>query len=208
MNKVAEFIELLIATRNAGKVRELRKLLEDLPLRLRDLSEWPEIAEVEEAGATFEKNAALKARGYADQTGLLALADDSGLEVAALGNAPGVLSARYAGPLASDAERITRLLVELEATGNVERRARFVCVIALARPGIEQVEIFAGTCEGHISSEPRGYGGFGYDPVFVPDGYTQTFGELSPEIKRQVSHRAHALAKARGFLSEQLPDMA
>lgn len=200
---MAQYNELLIATRNAGKVGELKRMLGDFPVRLRDLSEWPEIAEVDEIGSTFEENAALKARGYANQTGLPTLADDSGLEVAALGGAPGVFSARYVGPQASDAERIARLLFELEAAGDAERRARFVCVIALAQPGIEHVKSFAGMCVGHLARESRGSGGFGYDPVFVPEGFAETFGELPSEVKQQISHRARALRQAKSFLIAQ-----
>lgn len=193
--------ELLIATRNAGKVCEVEMLLERLPLRLRSLSEFPEIVEVEETGATFAENAALKARGYAAQTRLWTLADDSGLEVEALGGAPGVFSARYAGgACASDGERIVHLLTELSRTGDTERRARFVCVIAITDPDARLVNTSTGTCEGSIALAPRGMNGFGYDPIFIPDGYQQSFGELSPEIKQHISHRARALEAARSFL--------
>ena len=195
--------ELLIATRNAGKVCEVEMLLEGLPLRLRSLAEFPEIVEVEETGATFAENAALKARGYAGQTRLWTLADDSGLEVEALGGAPGVFSARYAGGArASDAKRIAQLLAELSRTGDAKRRARFVCVIAITDPDAKLVNTSTGTCEGSIALAPRGMNGFGYDPVFIPDGYQQSFGELSPEIKQRISHRARALEAARPFLIE------
>jgi XTP/dITP diphosphohydrolase len=193
--------ELLIATRNPGKVREVLMLLEGLPLRLRSLLEFPEVVEVVETGVTFAENAALKARGYAGQTRLWTLADDSGLEVEALGGAPGVFSARYAGGAhASDAERIAQLLAELSRTGDAKRRARFVCVIAITDPDARLVNTSTGTCEGSIALAPRGMNGFGYDPVFIPDGYQQSFGELSPEIKQRISHRARALAAARPFL--------
>ena len=192
--------ELLIATHNAGKFREFVALLASLPLRLRGLGEFPEVPSVDETGATFAENAALKARAYARQTGLCALADDSGLEVDALGGAPGVYSARYAGPEASDAQRMARLLDELAQTNDRERRARFVCVIALAAPQIEGVNLFTGQCEGRIAHAPRGTGGFGYDPIFIPEGYAQTFAELPPEIKGSISHRARALAETLLFL--------
>lgn len=193
--------ELLIATRNAGKVCEVEMLLEGLPLRLRSLAEFPEVPEVEETGATFAENAALKAKSYATQTRLWTLADDSGLEVEALGGAPGIFSARYAGGAnASDAERIAHLLAELSRTGDTERRARFVCVIAITDPGARLVNTSTGTCDGRIAPAPRGGNGFGYDPVFIPDGYQQSFGELSSEIKRRISHRARALDAARPFL--------
>jgi XTP/dITP diphosphohydrolase len=192
--------ELLIATSNAGKVREALPLLDGLPLRWRSLAEFPGIAEVEETGATFAENAALKATAYAAQTGLWTLADDSGLEVDALGGAPGIFSARYGGKGASDAERIARLLDELSRTGDSERRARFVCVIAIADPDARLVNTSTGTCEGSIAFAPRGEGGFGYDPVFIPDGYQESFGELPPELKQRISHRARALGAARSFL--------
>lgn len=192
--------QLLVATNNAGKVRELSHALADLPVRLRTLSEWPEITEAEETGATFAENAALKALHYSSRSGLLTLSDDSGLVVDALGGRPGVHSARYAGARATYAERMEKLLAELEATGDEERRARFVCVIALAEPSAGIIEQFEGVCEGRIARAPRGTGGFGYDPIFVPEGYAQTFGELPDEIKQSISHRARALAQACKYL--------
>lgn len=192
--------ELLIATGNAGKVREALPLLHGLPLRLRSLAEFSGITEVEETGATFAENAALKATGYAAQTGLWTLADDSGLEVDALGGAPGIFSARYGGEGASDAARIQRLLTELSRSGDSERRARFVCVIAIADPDARLLNTSTGICEGSIALAPSGEGGFGYDPIFIPDGYQESFGELPPEIKQRISHRARALEAARPFL--------
>lgn len=197
-------LSLLVATGNAGKVRELTAFLAALPLRLRGLSELQDIPAVEETGTTFVENAVLKARYYAARSGLRALADDSGLEVDALGGAPGVFSARYAGPDASDMVRMTRLLDELNSTGDTNRRARFVCVIALAHPETADINWFTGTCDGTIADAPRGSGGFGYDPIFIPDGYVQTFGELSPDIKSRLSHRARALATVKDFLHAQL----
>ncbi len=196
---------LLIATNNSGKVRELTGLLQSLPLRLRSLSEFPHLAEVAETGATFAENATLKARSYCAQTGLWALADDSGLEVDALGGAPGVFSARYAGAEATDEMRRARLLTELAQTDDSVRRARFVCALALARPEtLTAPEIFSGVCAGRITLRARGRHGFGYDPLFVPDGYEQTFGELADEIKQNISHRARALAAAKDYLRNQL----
>lgn len=193
--------ELLIATRNPGKVREVGSLLEAYPLRLRSLAEFPQTSEVEETGATFAENAALKAQAYAAQTGCWTLADDSGLEVDALDGAPGVHSARYGGAGArSDAARVERLLEALSSTGDTQRRARFICVIAIADAEGQLVDLFTGSCEGRIAPEPRGSGGFGYDPVFVPDGYEQSFGELPSEIKQNISHRARALRAAIPFL--------
>jgi len=194
--------ELLVATRNAGKLREVRSLLSDLPIHLLSLSEFPATTEVEETGETFAENAALKAKVYATQTGRLTLADDSGLEVDALGGAPGVFSARYAGAGASDAERNARLLAELARSADTSRLARFICCIAIADAEANIVNISTGICQGHIANEPRGANGFGYDPLFIPDGHAQTFGELSQEIKQQLSHRARALVNARAFLLE------
>jgi XTP/dITP diphosphohydrolase len=192
--------ELLVATNNAGKVRELSQLLADLPLRLRLLSELGDIPEAEETGTTFAENATLKALHYSALGRMLTLSDDSGLAVDALGGAPGVYSARYAGPRATYAERMRKLLDEIDAAGDEERRARFVCVIAVADPATGDLQTFEGTCEGRIARAPRGGGGFGYDPVFIPEGYDQTFGELPDEIKRSVSHRARALARAARHL--------
>jgi XTP/dITP diphosphohydrolase len=194
--------ELLIATGNKGKVAELRLLLAGLQLWLRDLAEFPRALEVEETGKTFADNAALKAQGYAVQTGLWTLADDSGLEVEALGGAPGVFSARYGGAGLTDTDRVKRLLEALSGTPAAERRARFVCVIAIADPNGRIMNLSTGMCEGRIIESPRGTHGFGYDPVFLPDGFEQTFGELSAEIKQDISHRALALKAALSFLAD------
>ena len=192
--------ELLIATHNAGKIRELSALLSNLPLRLRRLSEFPGIEEVEETGETFAANAELKARLYSRQTNLWTLADDSGLEVDALGGAPGVLSARYGGAHITDAQRNALLLAALNGTDAPHRTARFTCAIALYEPESETTKLFAGTCEGRITRHPRGSNGFGYDPLFIPTGYAHTFGELPDELKQQLSHRARALAAVRAYL--------
>ena len=193
--------ELLIATRNDGKLDEVRLILHDLHnLSLRSLHDFPESTEVEETGATFAENAALKASAYALQTGKWTLSDDSGLEVDALGGAPGVFSARYAGEGATDAERIELLLSELGRTRDAERRARFVCAISIASPAGEIIDISTGICEGRIAHAPRGHQGFGYDPVFIPEGYEQTFGELTAEEKKALSHRARALSATRALL--------
>ncbi|HMF58267.1 MAG TPA: RdgB/HAM1 family non-canonical purine NTP pyrophosphatase [Pyrinomonadaceae bacterium] len=194
--------ELLIATFNRGKVIEIESLLSELPLKPRGLSEFAQIELVEETGISFEENAILKAEGYAAQTRMWTLADDSGLEVEALAGAPGILSARYAGEGASDSERNNKLLNELAKTGDHARRARFVCAIALADPSAKTAHLSIGTCEGRIAHEMRGSNGFGYDSVFIPDGYEQTFGELYAEIKERISHRARALRSARTFLVE------
>lgn len=187
--------KLLIATKNAGKVRELKELTANLPLRIIDLSEFPSVVEPEETGATFAENADLKARYYARETGLWALADDSGLEVEALNSAPGIFSARYAGKGAADAKRIKKLLRELNETGNEERRARFVCAMAVADEKGTIKFVSQGVCDGRIALTASGANGFGYDPIFIPDGFSETFGTLSADIKQQISHRARALDK-------------
>lgn len=192
-------LELLVATSNPGKIRELEDLLQDLPIALHGLREFPHLADVEETGATFAENAILKARAYAGETGLYALSDDSGLAVDALGGAPGVYSARYGGPGATDEDRIGKLLGELEMIGG-DRAAQFVCVMALAAPTGTIVRVEEGVCRGAIARAPRGANGFGYDPVFVPAGYDETFGELSVDVKRRISHRALAAGKIMAFL--------
>lgn len=161
-------------------------------LKLLTLDDFPEIVEIEETGRTFEENARLKASGYAMQTGIHSLGDDSGLEVAALGDRPGVFSARYGGIEASYAQKMSLLLAEFEATGDTLRRARFVSSMAVAEPGGKILFTAEGICEGKIALKPLGSGGFGYDPLFIPEGYDATFGELPDAVKRQISHRALA----------------
>jgi len=194
--------KFLIATKNAGKIKEFKKLLADLPFQVVSLNEFPSVFEPEETGSTFADNAILKAQSYARQTGIPALADDSGLEVEALSGNPGVLSARYAGEKATDAENISKLLAELNKTGDTERRTRFVCIIAVADEKSEIKFLAEGICEGQIAEEPAGANGFGYDPVFIPDGFSETFGELSPDIKRQISHRGRAVEKIIAYLRD------
>ncbi len=192
-------MKLLVATHNPGKVRELRELLADLPV---EVTFPPEIGlelEVDETGATFAENAALKALAFARASGLVALADDSGLEVDALGGAPGVHSARYAGPGASDADRYRRLLAALAGVPLGQRSARFRCVVAVATPAGD-VELAEGVCEGEIAFEPLGEHGFGYDPVFQVAGVGRRMAELPPDLKNQLSHRGRAFRAARPIL--------
>ncbi|MBO8141774.1 MAG: RdgB/HAM1 family non-canonical purine NTP pyrophosphatase [Firmicutes bacterium] len=178
----------------------MEALLAGLPARVVDLSAFPGAPEVEETGSTFAENARLKAEAAARHTGLWAVADDSGLVVDALGGRPGVLSARFAGPGATD-EANNRLLLELLASVPPERRtARFVCAIAIAAPG-GRTWVDEGVCEGLVAMAPRGDGGFGYDPLFVVAGLGKTFAELSTGEKNRISHRAKALAKARARLA-------
>jgi XTP/dITP diphosphohydrolase len=196
-------IKLLVATNNPGKVREYQVLLKGLPLTLTYPAQEGIDIEVEEIGSTFAQNARLKATAYARTSGLLTLADDSGLEVDALGGEPGTRSARFAGPLASDEDRYRLLLSKLEGVPWQQRTARFRCVIAVARPQGE-VHTAQGTCEGLIAFEPRGEHGFGYDPVFYVLEHGQTMAELEPEVKNRISHRARAAEGARRILQELL----
>lgn len=195
-------MKLLIATGNKGKVREFAELLKDLPVETISLADLEGIEDVEETGTTFQENSVLKAGGYARQAGVWTLADDSGLEVEALDNRPGVHSARYGGTETPFGRKMVMLLEELAKTGSVERRARFVCSIAIADGSGEILHIANGICDGKIADAPRGNNGFGYDPIFIPDGYDKTFGELSSDEKEQISHRALATAKIIGFLRD------
>ncbi|MFA7234114.1 MAG: RdgB/HAM1 family non-canonical purine NTP pyrophosphatase [Terrimicrobiaceae bacterium] len=187
----APAIPLLAATRNAHKVGEIRAILGPRFL-VRDLACLPDMPEAEETGATFEENAALKAVAISLHFGGWVIADDSGLEVDALGGAPGVHSARYAGEKSNDAANNALLLRRLLPFHGDERSARFRCVIVLARHG-RKLAAFSGAVEGAIIGSPRGEGGFGYDPLFVPEGFGETFAQLGSEIKNGLSHRAKAL---------------
>jgi len=190
---------LVLATGNAGKVEEIRSLLADLPLSLIPASKLDAPPDVEEDAATLDGNARKKAQVFYNHTGRPALADDTGLEVAALNGGPGVRTARFAGPDATPDDNKQRLLQVM--AGIEDRRARFRTVAAL----IEEdgaVHTFEGTCEGTITTEPRGEGGFGYDPLFLPDGHDQTFAEMAPETKNEISHRKRALDAVRDFLAD------
>lgn len=200
-------LEIVIATRNLGKVREIQAALTSLPVKLRYLEEFHDVSTVAEVGHTYEDNAVLKALGYAKQTGLCALADDSGLEVDALNGMPGVFSARFGGDHSSDQQRIEKLLTALSEQGGQSSTARFVCCMALA--GWDKAEpvllgVTEAKCEGVITTAQRGDGGFGYDPIFVPAGYEATFGELGAEVKDKISHRALAIAAMREIIGHCL----
>jgi len=186
-------IELVVATHNRHKTREIRHILGP-EVKVRDLGAHPEVPEIRESGISFEENAKLKALTASRQLPDLVIADDSGLEVDALGGAPGIYSARYAGANATERDKIDKLLRELERVRATDDRcrARFRCVVALARNG-DLLGIFEGTVEGRITDTARGDSGFGYDPIFVPDGFEQTFGELPREVKNTISHRAKAI---------------
>jgi XTP/dITP diphosphohydrolase len=193
---------LLLGTRNPGKVREIESILADSGWSFTSLQSFPGVETPEESGATYADNAILKARFYALATGMCALADDSGFEVEALAGAPGVISARYAGDNASDADRRALLLSQLAKLPDVNRGARFVAVVAISDASGSVLNVSEGVCEGTIIFSPRGAGGFGYDPLFVPDGYDETFAELADDVKNRISHRARALMATRDFLSQ------
>lgn len=192
--------KLLLATNNQAKVREYRRLLQNPLYELITLAEQGITTIVDEVGESLEENARLKATLLAAESQLLALADDSGLEVDALGGEPGWLSARYAGENASDKDRVNYLLLRLEGVPWEKRSARFRCVIAIATPGGE-VEFCSGECQGFITFEPRGEQGFGYDPVFYLPELDKTMAELPLEIKNQVSHRGLAARKVYQLLA-------
>lgn len=192
--------ELLIGTTNAAKIAELVELFNDLPIKVRGLADLNHFVDVEETGSTFHENASIKAAEYAQQHGFYTLADDSGIEVEALGNAPGVLSARYGGEKIGFDEKIRLLLHELDAIPDAGRRARFVCAMSIANPTGQVAFSAEGICEGKLAYEPRGTNGFGYDPIFIPNGYDLTFGELDGVTKQQISHRARAAAKIIRYL--------
>ena len=184
---------IVLATRNAGKARELSTLLHGISERMDSLAAHPTVTLPPETGPTYRENAIAKARAVQAALGVPALGDDSGLEVDALGGAPGLHSARFAGPGAGDGANNERLLRELEGVPPERRRARFRCVLALMR-GPNDIVVAEGACEGRILEAPRGEGGFGYDPLFLPGGETQTFAELADERKNAISHRARAAA--------------
>jgi XTP/dITP diphosphohydrolase len=196
---LSERAKLLVATNNAGKLREYVELLNGLPFELSTLAGEGILDEIEETGLTLEENAVQKASAYAALSGLITLADDSGLEVDALGGEPGPLSRRYAGDNATDQERNDFLLSKLKDVPWEKRGARFRCVIAIATPG-GRVETCEGVCEGIIAFDSRGRGGFGYDPVFCLPQLNKRVAELTLEEKNAISHRARAAQKARPLL--------
>jgi XTP/dITP diphosphohydrolase len=191
--------KLLLATNNKGKLREYRRLLRGIPFEIVTPSDCDITAEIAETGASFEENAIQKATTMASLSNLLTLADDSGLEVEALGGAPGSLSHRFAGKNADDAKRIDYLLAKLKAAPDKNRAAQFRCIIAIAEPA-GKVEICSGTCRGVIIDKPRGANGFGYDPIFFIPELGKTMAELTMAQKNKISHRARAAEKARAIL--------
>ncbi len=194
-------MELVIATRNKKKEKEIKNLVKDLEMVITSLKDYPRMPEIKEDGKTFVDNAAKKAESVAAFTNKWTLADDSGLEVDALNGQPGIYSARFAGKEQDDRANIRKLLRLMKDVPREERGARFRCAIAISRPGGEVIKTFNGVCEGLISFKVRGNSGFGYDPVFIIPAYDKTFAELGPAIKDQISHRAKALNQARTFIS-------
>ncbi|MFZ0612463.1 MAG: XTP/dITP diphosphatase [Desulfobacterales bacterium] len=198
---MADSVTLVIATRNRGKTAEIRELLSGFPIKIKDLEDFGPLPAVEEDGRTFEENAYKKASFTARVLGLPALSDDSGLIVEALGGAPGVYSARFAGEQATDAERCQRLLAEM--AGKTERRAAFECVLSIAVP-TGQALTYEARCEGVIAEKPSGRNGFGYDPIFYYPALGKTFAELTRAEKSRVSHRGKALAELKNEMDKVL----
>jgi len=210
---------IILATRNPHKLREVRRIFADagIEVDLRGLDEFPDVPETPETGATFAENATAKACAAAQATGLVAIADDSGLEVDALGGQPGVMSNRYAGPGADDAARTAKLLAMMRDIPPPQRTARFRCAAAIATPALRPVQgrpersrgaagevtVVEGICEGMIADSPRGANGFGYDPVFIPAGHERTFAEMSAEEKDRISHRGRAFRAVAAVLATE-----
>ena len=196
--------ELIVASRNKGKVNEIKELLADLPVRVTSLLDYPKISDVVEDGKTYKANALKKAVAVAKATGKMALADDSGIEVAALGNAPGIYSSRFAGKGAGEKDKNRKLFEMLQGMPMSKRRARYRCVVALVDGKARTIGTAQGTCGGYITTEERGANGFGFDPVFLLKRYGRTFGELSPSLKAKISHRARALKKIKGVIQRSI----
>lgn len=193
--------KLLLATRNPHKKKELQRILGDLSIEILTLEEVKDLPEVEENGKTFAENALKKAVAGASASGLICLADDSGLEVDALDGKPGVYSARFAGEYADDQQNNEKLLQMMQGIEEKKRTARFVCAIAVSDPQ-GRAKVVKGVCEGKIAFAPVGQGGFGYDPLFIPDGFFESFAELSAEEKNRISHRGMALKKAKPIIKK------
>jgi len=195
-------LTLLIATTNPNKVKEIRRVLDGADVEVTTLDGWPELAAPEETGRTFEENARLKATYYAGATGLVTVAEDSGIEIDALGGIPGVESARYAGEETSYPDKFARLYEALDRTGTRDSPARFVCALAMASPDAILFEA-RGVIEGRVAREPAGAGGFGYDPFFYYPPYGRTLSEVTPEEKLAVSHRGQAFRLLRTHLERK-----
>lgn len=195
---MSDIDHLVIATKNSGKITEFESMLYGLVNKITSINDYPDIPDIEETGSSFRENALIKARIVGTYTKKPTIADDSGLEVLALNNEPGIYSARYAGTNSTDEQNIQKLLKNLENIDN--RVARFICVIALVMPN-EEERIFVGECKGLITYEPRGNNGFGYDPVFMIPSLNKTFAELELTEKNLYSHRSEAIGKLKAYLS-------
>lgn len=195
--------ELLVATKNQGKLREIRELLKDLDVKVSSLADHPDYPDIVEDGKTFRANAVKKAKVIGEFTGKLVLGEDSGLEVSALGNKPGIYSARFSAPNPTDEKNNQKLLMSLKNVSMSKRQARYRCFAALCE-GKKLVGVVDGSVSGRIAFEEKGANGFGYDPLFFLPKYKQTFGELDPRIKAKISHRAKALKKLKVLLSKYL----
>lgn len=204
MEGIGQVERIIIASRNKGKINEFKKLFEKEGVTVISLDDLDmTIPEIEETGATFHENAKIKAETVASIVNEPVIADDSGLVVDALNGRPGVYSARYAGEPTDDVKNYEKVLDELEAVEEKNRTARFVAVLALSRPG-EETLFFEGKCEGKIAYEPKGEHGFGYDPIFIPDGYDVTMAQLTGDEKNKISHRFHALERLKKWLTKNL----
>jgi len=195
--------ELLVATKNQGKLREIRELLKDFDLKVTSISDYPDCPEIVEDGKTFTANAVKKARIIGKYTGKLTLGEDSGLQVKALGNKPGIYSARFSGPSATDKKNNEKLLSSLKKVPQSKRQARYRCFAALS-DGDKLIGVVDGSCGGLIIDKRRGTNGFGYDPLFLIPRYKKTFGELDPSVKAKISHRARALKKLKILIAKYL----
>jgi XTP/dITP diphosphohydrolase len=192
-------IELVIASSNKGKLKEIRKLVAHLPVRLLSLSDFPSIGEIEESGSTFAENSEIKGRAVFNATGITTLADDSGLVIDALDGRPGIMSSRFAGEGASDADRCALVLKQMEAVPDENRTARFVTSVCIV--GLDGMARFTeGICEGVITRQPIGENGFGYDPIFYLPEFGKTMAQLSQDEKNSISHRGKAIRAAVGII--------
>ncbi|RJP66749.1 MAG: RdgB/HAM1 family non-canonical purine NTP pyrophosphatase [Candidatus Abyssobacteria bacterium SURF_17] len=197
-------MKLLLATGNRGKVREITEMLRDLPIEIVSLREFPHVTPPVESGKSFAANARIKAETYFRQTGLVTLAEDSGLRVDYLRGQPGIFSARFARDGATDAENVRKLLRLLRGVKTGKRTAHFMCAVAIVDG--KNLWTAVGKCKGRIAARASGRSGFGYDPIFIPKGYRTTFARLGEEAKNKISHRARALRKARAILERLLTE--
>jgi len=195
--------ELIVATKNQGKLKEIKELLEGMPVKVTSLSDYPYAPNIEEDGKTFAQNAIKKAVTIAMYTKKLVLGEDSGLQVKALGNKPGIYSARFSGETTTDKKNNLKLLRVLKGVPKRKRQARYQCYVALA-DGKKVIDVISGTCSGIISDKSKGKNGFGYDPLFIIPRYNKTFGELDPAIKAEISHRSRTLKKVKKVLQSYL----